>query len=335
MPRRHLAPCALLAIAACADGGATPIDAPAVDTPAVDAPDGDATQVDAPPLARHTFVVSRTTWPRSAAEALSLGLDIDQLAGDTSGGIDNQLGTFLGSLRGIAPALDIHLSDARAIDRGEAIALVELFAVGLTASPTATTAIHVGADPQPAACTGPADTTCRRHLTGTASIGRAAGSAAGTPMPGAIVGQHLTGGPGTFTLQVGIGPTLVAVPMAATRVDWGTTATGLATGKLGGGIARSDFDATIVPALGTWFGVVIDADCPAPRSGPSCNCANGSTGASLLSFLDADNDCTATAAEVRATLDGLITNDLDLDHDGTNDAVSLGIGVEAVAATFP
>lgn len=328
--RPRLMRCALLALAACSDGSATPVDAPALDAPTLDAP-----TLDGPSSPRHTYVVSGATWPRTAAEATNLGLDIDQLVDDTNSGIDNQLGTFLGSLRGIAPGLDVNVSSARAVDRGDAIMLVELLTSDLATSPSATTTIHVGADPQPPACASPTDAVCRRHLAGTASFGRAAGVPAGTPMPGAIIGQRLRGGPGALTLATALGPTTVALPLAATRVEWTTAAAGLSAGKLAGAVARTDFDATVVPALATWFGVVIDADCPPPRTAPSCNCASGATGASLLSFLDADNDCTATATEVRLTLDALVTNDLDLDHDGTNDAVSLGIGVEAVAATFP
>jgi len=46
------------------------------------------------------------------------------------------------------------------------------------------------------------------------------------------------------------------------------------------------------------------------------------------------NDCMITDAEVMMVVSGFLTPDIDLDGNGTNDALSLGIGVTAVGAVY-
>jgi len=54
------------------------------------------------------FRLDAVTLPVSAAEATLFGLDLDQRAGDPNGGIDNQLGTTHGSLKGISESWDVN-----------------------------------------------------------------------------------------------------------------------------------------------------------------------------------------------------------------------------------
>ena len=89
---RVLAPIVSLGflVVACDGGGTTftAIDAPPPDGP-VDA------AVDAlVPSATYTYVVSAIRLPTTANEATQLGLDVDDLARDPNGGIDNALGSF-------------------------------------------------------------------------------------------------------------------------------------------------------------------------------------------------------------------------------------------------
>ncbi len=335
----------LLALAGCSDGGesmpdaapdAASPDAPDIDSP-VDAPEIDS-PVDAPPvLVNHHFVVSRVEVPANAAQATALGLDIDGRPNDANNGIDNQLGSVLSSLAALSPATNIAASTIRAVDRGQILILADLAATDLTASPVASLRLDVGADPQPTPCAGPNDAVCRRHLAGTGTFTRAPGIAPGTPMPGAIVGSRFVGGPGAFVLPMAFGAAPIAmVPIASARAELAMIGgAGFASGKIGGAIRMADFNGVVVPAFHSMVDAVAAADCPLPRTPPTCNCAPNSSGSTMLSLFDTDDNCTMTVVEVENLLGQLVVPDIDLDGNGAADAVSIGLGVVGVVGSFP
>lgn len=330
---RVLAPIVSLGflVVACDGGGTTftAIDAPPPDGP-VDA------AVDAlVPSATYTYVVSAIRLPTTANEATQLGLDVDDLAGDPNGGIDNALGSFLGSLTGISPGLDVPGATTSAIDRGESLLLARLGANELMAPGPATLTFDVGANPLPAACASPADPVCRRHFSGDASFTLVGG---GTPVIGEVIGSSFAGDGGTFVLPIVFsdgGPVAyVPVVLGASQVQVSTT--GLVSGKLGGAIRQADIESTLHPGLQLGLSVVVDRDCAGQRTPPDCGCVSGSTGLSLLGFLDTatPRDCQISVAEVTSTLNSLLTTDIDTNGDGQNDAVSIGVGYTAVPATI-
>ena len=55
-----------------------------------------------------TFRIDGITLPRSAVEATQFGLDIDQQANDSNGGVDNQLGSTHGSLQSLSESWDVN-----------------------------------------------------------------------------------------------------------------------------------------------------------------------------------------------------------------------------------
>lgn len=336
MPR-ILLPATVLSwsLLACGSDDATAVDA----SPVVDAsPDG-ADLLDAPPaLATFTYVASSLRVGESASEATMLGLDVDGVAGDANGGIDNQLGTLLSSLRSIAPELDFNAANAAAVDRGDSLLLARLGATDPLVPGPATLTFDIGANPMPTACASPTDTVCRRHLAGDGSFALATGVTRGTPLVGDLVGTRFRGNGGTYVLPLtfGVGRPVVQIPVVLGASEAGASADGLATGKLAGALSQPDIEAILHPALHTAFTALIDRDCGGARLPPSCGCVAGSTGASLLSFLDTEmpRDCQVSLLEVHATFNSLLTNDIDVDRDGTNDAVSFGFGYTAVGATI-
>lgn len=310
-----------------------PPDAAPVDAPADVA-------IDAPPVPggpHHGYVVSRLLVPANATEAAQLGLDIDDRPNDANGGIDNQLGMVLANLRALAPQLDLGGANDEQIARGGILMLVGLEADDLGTDSGAGLRVFLGEHPQPPPCADANDQVCRRHLTGAGTFDVRADSPDDPPLAGRILASAFRGGPGAATIQLALSPGgAVTVPLRRAKAELtGLSATAIGGGKLGGGILQSELDTRVYPALASSFRATFEADCPPPRTPPTCNCAAGTTGRTIQSIFDkTPTDCMITDAEVITFINGLVTPDLDLDGDGVAESVSIGLGVQAVAATF-
>jgi hypothetical protein len=336
-------PAVLLAAACGGSDDPQAIDAPtgAVDAPTVDAPNIDAPGIDAPvpidapvvpPGSSHTYVTSVLNVPENATEAMQLGLDIDNKPND---GIDNQLGMVLGSIGTLAPDLDPQGAADFATSRGVSILLLELIAENLAAGPAALST-HEGLNPNPPACNSPQDTVCGRHLTGVGTFD--VGAAQTTqPIVGTITAPaRFTGSGGIIVapLVLGTAGTPAWLPLRAAKAELATvSATGF-TGKIGGAVTQSDLNTIVIPAVAISIRGQFDADCNVGGT-PPCACTPGSSGETMQGLFDnAPENCQITDAEVMAVLSGFLTMDIDLDMNGTNDAISIGVGVTAVPGTF-
>lgn len=288
----------------------------------------------------HTYVVSHIQVPTNGAEATSLGLDIDGKANDANGGIDNQLGMVLGNIGALAPTLDIQGSIDGQVDEGGIILLTNLFAKDLASASGVGMWVYLGDNPMPAACTDVNDMVCRKHLAGTGMFGISASSPTDANLAGRILAGKFTGGPGTVTLQIALSAGMpIDLPLQKAKAELtGISATGITGGKIGGAIAKTDLETKVYPAIATTIRTTFDRDCPStpPRTiANGCNCMTGSTGKTLQSTFDkTPADCMISDSEVVGFVSGLVSPDIDLDGDGMADAVSLGVGVQAVAGTF-
>lgn len=281
----------------------------------------------------NTFVVSKVALPNSAAESTTLGLDIDDKMND---GVDNQLGMLLASIRSLAPGLNLQMSLDEQVDQGGIILLANVKATDLANATGVGMWVYEGANPNPPACTDASDTVCRKHLAGTGMFELEAGTDTDAKLAGTIMAGTFKGGPGTVNLAIALsdGPP-ISLPLQRAKAEIAITANGFGTGsKLGGAISNADIDGTVMPAIHTTVTTTIDRDCTGPRTPPSCGCTSGSSGASILGFLDGNDDCNVSLQEVKDTVNGILTPDIDLDGDTVNDAVSLGVGVSAVKGTF-
>lgn len=285
----------------------------------------------------HTFVASALDLPENAAEAMALGLDIDEKAND---GVDNQLGMVLGSIGALAPELDLQMSIDTEIAEGGVILLANLKATALDNAKGVGFYVYLGANPNPPACQDANDTVCGRHLAGGASFEIASGSPTDAVLVGRVVNGKFNGGPGNVTLQISLGGgTPINLPLKKAKAELlGVSAEGWTSGKIGGAITQDDINTEVVPAIGTTVRNSFDETCMTAAEGgtaPNCGCEAGGTGETLKGLFDkTPNDCTITDAEVMAVVSGFLTPDVDLDGDGTNDALSLGIGVDSATAMF-
>lgn len=288
----------------------------------------------------HTYVVSRIDVPSNGAEATALGLDIDDKENDSNMGIDNQLGMVLGNIAAIAPSFNVQMSIDEQVDQGGIILLTNILAKDLTNSSGVGMWVYLGADPNPAACTNMMDTVCRKHLAGGAMFGIDTSSPTDASLSGKIVAGTFTGGPGTVTLQIALSEGMpIDLPLQKAKAELtGITANGIGGGKIGGAILKTDLETKVYPAIAATIRSSFTEDCQGPPTGTpanGCNCMAGSTGKTIQTTFDKmPADCMISDAEVVNFIGGLVSADIDTNGDGTADAVSLGVGVEAVTAVY-
>lgn len=280
----------------------------------------------------HHYVVSSTLLPTNMATAASYGVDLD---GDAT--VDNQIGSFFASLTA-AGGFDFNIDGAETIANGSVLLLADLQADDLVSASRAGFTIYRGANPSPAPCTDSNDpSTCGQHLTGAGSFEVQAGTDTDATVLGDVAGgAFTTSESGRVLVSIGIEATPVHLHLERGSVRIAAvTETTLQGGTISGAAMSADVQATLVPALQTTISLAIARDCPGGAP-PTCGCMAGSEGVSWVNLFDDDDDCAVSLAEFQANtmVATYFAPDLDLDEDGTNDALSVGLGFTAVAATF-
>ncbi|MBV8757027.1 MAG: hypothetical protein JO257_07125 [Deltaproteobacteria bacterium] len=287
------------------------------------------------PEGAHThYVANKIFVPTSSTESREYGLDLN---GD--GTVDNQLGATLAALKSQG-GFDIQKTIDTSVNDGSIILLVDFQTKSFTSSSASGIQVFLGDMPNPPACAGSADTTCGKHLTGTASFGISATSPTNAALAGKIVGGTFTGGPGKLSLQIALGGNMpIQLDLIGARVKAsGITDTTIGSGTSGGAIfagaiSKDDIDNKVIPAIPPQLKTTIERDCNMLTMPPGCGCTSGSTGATIISFFDANHDCMVTPEELK--MNSLVMSLLqpDVTIDGVM-ALSLGIKATAVGATF-
>jgi hypothetical protein len=289
------------------------------------------------PEGAHThYIANKVFVPTSSTESREYGLDLN---GD--GTVDNQLGATLAALKSQG-GFDIQATIDTAVNDGSIILLVDFQTKSYTSSSAAGIQVFLGdkAMTTPPPCAGSADTTCGKHLTGTASTAVSANSPQNAAVAGKIVGGTFTGGPGKLSLQIALGGNmpiqldLIGARVKASGISDTTIGSGTSGGAIfAGAISKEDIDTKVIPAIPPQLTTTIARDCNMLTTPPGCGCTSGSTGATIISFFDANHDCAVTADELR--MNSLVMSLLqpDVTIDGVM-ALSLGIKATAVGATF-
>ncbi|MEP6861825.1 MAG: hypothetical protein ABJE66_14455 [Deltaproteobacteria bacterium] len=322
----------LLALLGCGSNHDATIDAAKqIDARTADArPDAPADALfDAPlaPLGAHRFVIDHQHLPTNNTEARTYGLDLN---GDAV--VDNQLGMVNAAIAGMGfsaqPVLD------HAIDTGSVEILADLEAADLTTAAQATFTLFDGTNAMPAPCNGSSDTTCRHHLAGTATFDLAAGSPHDPALAGSIAAGVVTAGPGTLHLRTNAFGSMVDLHLFGARVRLSSpTEASVMTGVIAGAITQQEIDTSLLPPLQISLTAQIGLDCSALTSPPGCGCTSGSSGATMISLFDTNQDCAVSLAEIKSSslLASLLAPDVTID---AMPALSVGVGVSAVHAAF-
>lgn len=278
----------------------------------------------------YKYVAKEVQVPERASDPAAQGLDID---GD--GMVDNQLGRAIATL-GTAlsnPTLASAAVDASVAD-GTIIILADFQTPDFQNADTAGLQVLLGANPTPAACTNPADpATCGQHLNGSASFEISADSPSDALLTGPLVNGTFKGGPGTVTLQIALSEGgVINLDLIGARVEGtGISATG-GSFKVGGAVTETDFDTMVLPGI---KGAIVDPLIEACGGGaaPTCGCETGSSGATVLSLLDENDDCEVTVQEIKDNeiVGGLLKPDVEINGES---AISIGVVAVTTGATF-
>jgi hypothetical protein len=292
-----------------------------------------------PPEGTHyQYVVSKLEVPVTTKQQTDFGLDLGGTRSSTPDGtIDNGLETLLQVLVGVGKfPLQDTVNDS--VNQGAILLLADLQTTSFMNAAAAGLSVKFGADPQPPACTDATDTACGHHLQGNGSFSIAASSPTSSTVSGAIAGGTLTAGPGNLSIQIALGTTapitlnLVNARVKATEIS----ETGM-TAVIGGELLETELQANVFPAVTTQIAAVVARDCTTTTV-PDCGCTG--TGAQLIGLLDLNpKDCVIGLDEVaKGPFAGLLLPDVCSKAScGANmtDALSLGVKVTAVKATFP
>jgi len=285
-----------------------------------------------PPSGPHFgYVSKKANVPTNNNQAREFGLDLND--DDT---VDNQLGMVLGTLAG--QGFEVQQTIDEAVAQGDIILLLDLQSPNFTSTTGAGISIKLGDNPVPAACTNPDDLlTCGKHLDGNGMFSIAAGSPDNASVSGKIAGGVFTGGPGKISLQIALGGTepiqldLIGARVKATSLS----ESAIASVILAGALTQNDLDTKVIPAVHAQLAPLITRDCTGTAPPDPCGCMANSTGKTVLGLFDTTpKDCTVSIEEIKTNslIQSLLAPDVEIDG---VEALSLGIKVEAVKASFP
>ena len=292
----------------------------------------------------HQYVVSKATVIPAAPhtpDEPGYGLDLGSRTSATlDGRIDNSLGKALAILASVNTALDGQATLDTAVNQGSVILLVDFQSKDFMNS-NAGFAIKFGASPNPPACSGASDTTCGHHLMGGASFQLASNSPSGD-VTGKLASGVFDGGPGELSLQITIGSTTpILLPLVHARVKVTSVSETSLKALVGGLITAQDLKTNVGGALEGPVTQLLAGACTElmPPNPPNCGCTG--LAMQLMSLIDGDTgtarDCKITGEEILAnpaTSSSTTPDGCSMDTCTAPDALSVGINIEAVAATF-
>jgi hypothetical protein len=140
-----------------------------------------------------------------------------------------------------------------------------------------------------------------------------------------------------FSIAEGTDP--IVLNLVGARMEVEVSATGLASGVVGGAITETERDDVLFPAIYMYIVSVVDDDCGAGT------CTPDSPGETLVELFDSDGNNKVSYEEFTMSLlvSSLFASDVDLFDasgafnprtDGIKDSLSMGVGFSAVNATF-
>jgi hypothetical protein len=293
----------------------------------------------------HGYVVSKATViPASGHQPPELGLDVGSSTSATPDGkLDNQLGQAFVTLASLM--FDVQGAIDTAINNAAISLLIDFQTKDFTASSAAGLEVKFGANPTPAACSSPADTTCGNQLKGDAMFQIAANSPNDAPLAGKIVNGTFNSDAGDLTLQIalGAGTSPITMTLHHARAKASTISdTGIMTANLGGVLTVDDLTTQVGPAIKGQVDALLAANCTA-LDRPDLGCGCTGTGATLvIMMVDGDTgtpkDCMISVEELLGNpivKQSLKADSCSKDTCATADSLSVGIKIEAVKATFP
>jgi hypothetical protein len=294
----------------------------------------------------HLYVADFVGLPDSEENSEAYGVDLD---GDRGGDCedvsdatyDNQLGVILTALATQAgDDIDLQMSVTERVDDGTILLLADVQATALDSAANAGFSIFLGANPSTAPCTDPENpTTCRQHFNGTTEFEIAPGSPTDLSIGGNISGGTFSGSNGELAIQIAFGDTTINLDLIMAHAELhDVSADGIGQSVIAGAVPNTTVQSEVIPAVHVAItAILLEACGPVADRDPEADCScTDSTSQFLMNTFDDDDDCDVGLEELR--MDSLIMTllrpDIDTDCDGTDDALSVGVGATAVPAVY-
>jgi hypothetical protein len=290
------------------------------------------------------YVVSKTTAvPATGHLPTELGLDLGSKTSSTPDGkVDNQLGQALVALTSLMFNVQGGLDTA--VNNGTISLLIDFQTKDFVNTGTAGLSVKLGDTSVPPACSSPADTTCGNQLKGNAAFTLRADSPNDAALGGTIVNGTFNSQAGDLTLEIAIGAGSAPIVMNLVHARAKATSiseTGMSA-TLGGVLTVADLMTKVGPAIKVQVDALLAANCTAlNRPDLQCGCT-GTAATLVISQIDGD---TGTPKDCMITVDELLNysvvksvlpaDQCSKDTCTTPDALSVGVKIEAVKATFP
>jgi hypothetical protein len=292
----------------------------------------------------HGYVVSKATAvPALGHMPIELGIDVGSKTGATlDGKPENQLGDALQFLATINAGLNIQTSIDGAIAQGTILLLLDFQSKDFVNS-NAGLGVKFGATPMPPACSGQADTVCGNHLKGGASFTVAASSPHDALLGGKLANGAFNGGPGELSLEIAFGSTEpILLPLHHARAKVTSVSATALSGTIGGVITVGELHDSVGAGIQKSVTGFLAAGCTALDSPPGCGCTD--LAATVMMLIDGQTAAEPTP-DCKLSIDELVNNPVisdylkpdacSMDTCSAPDALSVGIQINAVAATFP
>jgi hypothetical protein len=251
----------------------------------------------------YRYVQDGVVLPTGAAADMQ-GADLDG-----NGTPDNKLGRVLGALSNFG--LDLQSQADQAIEGGHIIVLHGLIAENLDDDPGAMWQVMLG------------EGTSDPDFSGDGKFDIAEASPDDARLAGRISQGRFVGGPAPVTVFMAIAEVPITFHLVESHLEGTVTEEGCDL-NLAGGILVSEVSSTLVPAAAMIINTFATQN---PGS------ADG-----MMDVLDLDENGEISAAELKDNpiVSDLLEPDLDLlgGNDGVKDALSMGVGIRCVRATF-
>jgi len=260
---------------------------------------------------QHGYVTSVIQIPTSPQQVNAFGRDIN---GD--GRVDNALGQFFAALE--AQNLDFEGDTTTAIDGGQLLMLHALRTPSFKKTKKATWQVLY------------AKPTAAPKFDGNDKLTVDGSAPSSIRLRATILRNRVRTAAGTIPVELDLGGILV-LHLQKGVIFATCSQTTCSNGRITGVVTKGDLDNLLIPQLAVLFSAAVAHDCPGP--GPE-SCTNGSTGQTLQELFDANDDLVITSAELsqNSFFEALLAPDIDLNHDGKPDAISVGFGFDTVRA---
>jgi hypothetical protein len=264
--------------------------------------------------ATHGYVTSSLELPTTSAQAKAYGRDID---GD--GHVDNTLGQLFVALT--AQNIDFQSPlDAEIQNNGHILMLHVLRTPSFTKTKKATWQVLF------AQATGSAP-----DFSGGGTFTVDATAPHSRVVRATVKRHRVQTAVGAFPIRIDLLGDNLSLNLDRAEIFATCSKTGCTSGRITGAVSQHDINTKFIPVLAGALTGIVSQDCPGP--GPA-SCTSGSTGQTLQSLFDANNDLTISTSELSQNqlIKALLAPDIRLKHHGKRDGLSFGLAFASVRA---